>query len=70
MRVSPCGLAAVTMEEALALARASADVTHDHPEGIKGAEAVAAAIFLAKARFRRLLSPFWNLRILKMPSGM
>ena len=48
MRVSPCGLAAVTMEEALALARASADVTHDHPEGIKGAEAVAAAIFLAK----------------------
>ena len=48
MRVSPCGLAAVTMEEALELARASADVTHDHPEGIKGAEAVAAAIFLAK----------------------
>ncbi len=48
MRVSPCGLAAVSMEEALALARACAGVTHDHPEGIKGAEAVAAAIFLAK----------------------
>ena len=48
MRVSPCGLAAVTMEEALALARASADVTHEQHEGIKGAEAVAAAIFLAK----------------------
>lgn len=48
MRVSPCGLAAVTMEEALALARASACITHDHPEGIKGAEAVSAAIFLAK----------------------
>lgn len=48
MRVSPCGLAAVTMEEALALARASASVTHNHPEGIKGAEAVSAAIFLAK----------------------
>ncbi len=48
MRVSPCGLAAVTMDEALALARASASVTHDHPEGIKGAEAVAAAIFMAK----------------------
>lgn len=48
MRVSPCGLAAVTMGEALALARASADVTHNHPEGIKGAEAVSAAIFLAK----------------------
>lgn len=50
MRVSPCGLAAVTMEEALALARASACVTHDHPEGVKGAEAVSAAIFLAKTK--------------------
>lgn len=48
MRVSPCGLAAVTLEEALALARASAAVTHNHPEGIKGAEAVAAAVFMAK----------------------
>ena len=50
MRVSPCGLAAVTMDEALSLARVSACVTHDHPEGVKGAEAVAAAIFLAKCR--------------------
>ena len=49
MRVSPCGLIAVTIEEAVSLARASAEVTHDHPEGIKGAEATAAAIFLAKA---------------------
>lgn len=48
MRVSPCGLAAVTMDEALALARASACITHNHPEGIKGAEAVSATIFLAK----------------------
>ena len=48
MRVSPCGLAAVCMEEAVALARASAVVSHDHPEGIRGAEAVAAAVFLAK----------------------
>lgn len=48
MRVSPCGLAAVTMDEALALARASASVSHNHPEGIKGAEAVSAAIFMAK----------------------
>lgn len=50
MRVSPCALAAVSLGEALALARASAAVTHDHPEGIKGAEAVAAAVFLAKCR--------------------
>ena len=48
MRVSPCGLAAVTMEEALALARVSACVSHNHPEGVKGAEAVAAAVYLAK----------------------
>ena len=48
MRVSPCGLAALTLDEALALARASACVSHNHPEGIKGAQAVSAAIFLAK----------------------
>lgn len=48
MRVSPCGLIAVSLEEAKALARASASVTHTHPEGIKGAEAVAAAVFMAK----------------------
>lgn len=48
MRVSPCGLIASTLHEALALARASAEVTHNHPEGIKGAQATAAAVFLAK----------------------
>ena len=48
MRVSPCGLIAVTLQEALELAEASAAVTHNHPEGIKGAQAVAAAIFLAR----------------------
>lgn len=47
MRVSPCGYIAVELEEALELAKASAEVTHNHPEGIKGAQAVAAAIFLA-----------------------
>ena len=49
MRVSACGLCAVTLDEAKALARASADITHNHPDGIMGAEAVAAAVFLAKA---------------------
>ena len=48
MRVSPCGLVAVSLEEAQALARVSACVSHNHPEGIKGAEAVASAIFMAK----------------------
>ena len=50
MRVSPCGLMAVSLEEALELAKISAEVTHDHPEGIKGAQATAAAVYLAKTR--------------------
>lgn len=48
MRVSPCGLIAETLDEALELAKASAEVTYNHPEGIKGAQATAAAIYLAK----------------------
>lgn len=48
MRVSACGLLAVTLQEALDLAEASAVVTHNHPEGIRGAQATAAAVFLAK----------------------
>ena len=47
MRVSPCGFVARSLDEAELLAEASADVTHDHPEGIKGAQATAAAIYLA-----------------------
>ena len=48
MRVSPCGLMAESLEEALELARVSAEVTHNHPEGIKGAQATAAAVYLAR----------------------
>ena len=48
MRVSPAAWLAGSMDEALRLARLSAEVTHDHPEGIKGAQAVALAIFLAR----------------------
>jgi len=49
MRVSPVGFAFDTLEEVLSQAKASAIVTHNHPEGIKGAQAVAAAVFLAKS---------------------
>ena len=49
MRVSPCAIYASDLEEALMLAKASAEVTHNHPEGIKGAQATAAAVFLAKS---------------------
>ena len=48
MRVSPIGYYAKTLDEALTLAQISAEVTHNHPEGIKGAQATAAAIFLAR----------------------
>ncbi|MZP30656.1 ADP-ribosylglycohydrolase family protein [Heliobacterium undosum] len=48
MRVSPVGFAFSTLEEVLQEAKASAEVTHNHPEGVKGAQAVAAAIFLAR----------------------
>ncbi len=49
MRVAACGIYAVSLAEALELAELSASVTHNHPEGIKGAKAVAATIFLAKS---------------------
>ena len=48
MRVSPAALIARTLDEALALAVKVTEVTHDHPEGLKGAKATAQAIFLAR----------------------
>ncbi len=48
MRVSPVGFAFGTLEEVLDQARRSAEVTHNHPEGIKGAQATAGSIFLAR----------------------
>jgi ADP-ribosylglycohydrolase len=48
MRVSPVGWAFESLEEVLTEAKRSAEVTHNHPEGIKGAQAVAAAVFLAR----------------------
>ena len=53
MRVSPIGYA--FNDEALVLAEAekSASVTHDHPEGIKGAQATALAIYMARSGFSK-----------------
>ncbi|MDR0882001.1 MAG: ADP-ribosylglycohydrolase family protein [Candidatus Adiutrix sp.] len=48
MRVSPLGWFCRTLEETLVEARRSAEVTHNHPEGGKGTQAVGAAIFLAQ----------------------
>ena len=48
MRVSPVAFYAQSLDETLRLATISAKVTHNHPEGIKGAKAIAAAIYLAR----------------------
>ena len=48
MRVSPVGFAMDEAEAVLEEAERSAAVTHDHPEGIKGAQATALAVFLAR----------------------
>lgn len=48
MRVSPIGFHAKTLDEALELARQSAIISHNSEEGIRGAQSIAAATFLAK----------------------
>ena len=48
MRVSACGWAGGTLDEVKALSRAVTVISHNHPEGIKGAEATACAVFLAR----------------------
>ena len=61
MRISPVGLACKSIENLLKEAEKSAAVTHNHPEGIKGAQAVALAIFMGregktKQDIRRVIS--------------
>ena len=53
MRVSAAGWLFETLEETRRMARLTADVTHNHPEGIKGAEATASAIFMARTGCRK-----------------
>ena len=48
MRVSPVGFAFTTEDEVLREAKTTADISHNHPEGIKGAQATALAVFLAR----------------------
>lgn len=50
MRVASAGLLANSVDEAISMARKVTEVTHDHPEGLKGAEATALAVFLARQR--------------------
>ncbi|MGL5206736.1 MAG: ADP-ribosylglycohydrolase family protein [Acidaminococcaceae bacterium] len=50
MRVSPAGWLAASLAEAEEFAKMTAEVTHSHAEGIKGAQAVAAAVYLARQK--------------------
>lgn len=66
MRVSAAGFLADNMQEAIQYARESAEVTHNHPYGIAGAESVAVGIYMArdgrsKEQIRIELSKYWNL---------
>lgn len=49
MRVSACGFVAKSLEEAKKLSKTVTEVTHNHPEGIKGAEATVVAIYMARS---------------------
>lgn len=53
MRVSPVGWLCNTLDEVLMEAEESAVVTHNHPEGVKGAKAIAASIFLARTGYEK-----------------
>lgn len=53
MRVSPCGICAESLEEAKVLAHDVTVVTHNHPDGLKGAEATAVAVYLAHSGMSR-----------------
>lgn len=66
VRVSPAAWAAESLEHCLALAKASAAVTHDHPEAVAGACCAAGAVYLArtgadKAAIRDHVTRYWPL---------
>ncbi len=54
MRVSAAGWLFDTLDKTLEMAKVTAEVTHNHPEGVKGAQATAAAIFLARTGHSKL----------------
>ena len=59
MRVSPVGWAFDTLDKTLEEARRSAEPTHNHPEGIKGAQVVAGSIFLCRQRKTKVEIKEW-----------
>ncbi|MBQ7364112.1 MAG: ADP-ribosylglycohydrolase family protein [Clostridia bacterium] len=66
MRVSPVAWYAESLEEAIRFAAASSEVTHDHPEGIKGAVCTSGAVYLArtganKETIRRFVEGYYDI---------
>lgn len=59
MRVSPCGWLP-RMDEVILNARKSAECTHNHPDGIKGAECVALCIALSKRHYHNISQKGWS----------
>ncbi|MDE6521833.1 MAG: ADP-ribosylglycohydrolase family protein [Muribaculaceae bacterium] len=53
MRVSPVGMYAQTLNEALELGYITASLSHNHPEGIKGAQATATSIYMARHKYSK-----------------
>lgn len=68
MRISPAGFVALTESEAISLSEIITSVTHNHEEGIKGAEATTVAIFMARQGFlkseirKRIIDDYYPLR--------
>ncbi|MFZ9197699.1 MAG: ADP-ribosylglycohydrolase family protein [Bacilli bacterium] len=54
MRISPVAYVGYTLDEVTFLSRIVTEVTHDHPEGIKAAEAIAVATFMARKKFTKI----------------
>ncbi len=66
MRISPVGFASLNEEEAKKLAAVVTCISHNHPEGMKGAEATAVAIVMARERkskdeIRLAMAEYYNL---------
>ncbi|MCD4827467.1 MAG: ADP-ribosylglycohydrolase family protein [Acholeplasmataceae bacterium] len=66
MRVSPCGMAYDNIDDVIKCAHAVTKVTHNHPEGMKAAEATAVATFMAKKKMskydiRIAMSKYYNM---------
>lgn len=66
MRVSACGICYDTLDDVKACAHTVTKVTHNHPEGMKAAEATAVAIYLlkngaSKYELRKAIQPYYNL---------